>query len=630
VTGQQIEAAPTTIEPRQVELGAFLADTFPEADPAASESSADGAGNDLDDATLLGRARLATNGERFRQLYDEGDWQGAGYPSQSEADLALCCLLTWWTNRDSARVDRLFRGSKLMRTKWDTRRGDSTYGADTIKKAMALVAGGYTEKVPSNTTDWATPSPLTAGATTETPTSTRPAYRCSDTGNAERFRDKHRHHVRYCPEWRSWVYFDGRRWVEDVGGIIVDQLMKDTLFGLYDESKRMDEDDAQKLRKWAATCESAGKRSAALELARSEMPVYAREFDTNPYILNCPNGTLDLRTGQLRLARAEDYCTKVTAAEYVEGAQDATWTTFLLEKFPDIATRDWAQRLAGCILLGIRTEDIMVNPYGPSRTGKTTFCESLRRMLGDYATSVQADTFMVSRRDNGGAANRPDLARLQGVRLVVSAEAEEHQRLDEGLVKQITGGDPITAAAKYKDPVTFVPEFLWMLYGNHLVKVRDDEPAIWTRIRVLPFDVAVEKGQEDPRIKEYLINNPKAHAAILAWAVEGLARYQDEGLKVVPEQIRRATEGYRNAMNALSAFIGEWCVLDPNAKVETPALRLAYVRWCEEQRVILKARLNLTEMAERLRGLDCLEGKSGSTRWWKGIRLKTPAERGEL
>jgi putative DNA primase/helicase len=297
---------------------------------------------------------------------------------------------------------------------------------------------------------------------------------------------------------------------------------------------------------------------------------------------NCQNGALDLRTFTLQPQSAEAFCTLMTETDYVPGATDATWERFITEKLPNPQTRDWVQMGCGYALTGNRREEIMLNFYGPTRGGKTTMAQSLESTLGDYATTVPAEVFMRSRRDNEGEGNRPTLARLKGKRLVVSAEASDHHQLDDGLVKLITGGDPLPATAKYEHPIVFTPEFLWILHGNYLVKVRGDDAAIWNRIRLVPFNVTVKKEAEDPEIKKYLTTDPAARSAIFAWCVEGLRRYRANpvGLKNPPPEVVKATADYRDKMNALAAFIEACCVLEPTARVSAGELRLRYEAWC--------------------------------------------------
>jgi len=466
------------------------------------------------------------------------------------------------------------------------------------------------------------------GAPTMQPARTGKTYSRTDTGNAERFADQYRDRVRYCDKWKSWMLYDGRRWVKDTDGLRVGLLMKVSILSIYDEAKLLTGDDATDLREWAVKSESASRREGALRLARYELAISVDRFDADPQVLNCRNGALDLRTFTLQPQSAEAFCTLMAETDYVPGATDATWERFITEKLPNPQTRDWVQMGCGYALTGDRREEIMLNFYGPTRGGKTTMAQSLESTLGDYATTVPAEVFMRSRRDNEGEGNRPTLARLKGKRLVVSAEASDHHQLDDGLVKLITGGDPLPATAKYEHPIVFTPEFLWILHGNYLVKVRGDDAAIWNRIRLVPFNVTVKKEAEDPEIKKYLTTDPAARSAIFAWCVEGLRRYRANpvGLKNPPPEVVKATADYRDKMNALATFIEACCVLEPTARVTAGELRLRYEAWCIRENIPAKSRAGSKDMAERLRELRCEEARTKSERSWVGIRLQKPNE----
>ena len=468
--------------------------------------------------------------------------------------------------------------------------------------------------------DFAPPAPAAAPA--------GKIYSRTDTGNAERFADQYRDRVRYCDKWKSWVVYDGRRWVKDTDGLQVGMLMKDSILSIYDEAAKLEGDAAMEWRKHAVKSEAASRREGALRLARYELAISVDRFDADPQVLNCRNGALDLRTFTLQPQSAEAFCTRMAETDYVPGATDATWERFITEKLPDPQTRAWVQMGCGYALTGDRREEIMLNFYGPTRGGKTTMAQTLESMLGDYATTVPAEAFMRSRRDNDGEGNRPTLARLKGTRLVVSAEASDHHQLDDGLVKLITGGDPLSATAKYEHPMVFKIEFLWVLHGNYLVKVRGDDPAIWNRIRLVPFNVTVKKEAEDPTIKAYLTSDPAARSAVLAWCVEGLRRYQANpvGLKKPPPEVVKATEEYRDKMNALATFIEACCVLEAGARVSASELRTRYEAWCIRENVPAKSRASSKDMAERLRELRCEEARTKSERYWVGIRLQKPNE----
>jgi P4 family phage/plasmid primase-like protien len=543
---------------------------------------------------------------------------GTGAPGTHDLDAFKVLLdydvILWGDQDDKGQQQRKANGARLLEL-----------GHRTVREILDapapddyLNAGNTAEQVLA----------LLGQAVPITPTTTAPTtYRLTDTGNAERFRDRYTDRVRYCPEWRAWVIFDGQRWVEDVGGILVDQLMKACLLAIYDESKRLDGDEGVKLRKYAAQCESAGKRSAALELARSEMPVYARAFDANPWVLNCQNGLLDLKTLQLRPARADEFCTKITQAAYDPAARDPLWEMFLDAKVPDRELRRWLQKLGGYGLIGVRDQDMMGNPHGPTRSGKTTYTGALCAALGDYATEIDANIFMLSRHGHDGETNQPVLATLPGMRLVVSAEASENMRLDVAKVKKITGCDTLTAAAKYKNPVRFKPTFLWLLHGNERVKVTGEDDAIWVRIKQIPFKETTSQELVDESIRTRLLEDPACQAAVLRWMVEGLRLFRTDGsLKPYPKAVEQETDEYRAAMNPLAPFIVETCVLEPNAEVLSSVFRATYTGWCDQQNIQFRDRLGDNDIAKHLTRLGCTPArvrneKGDRARVWRGIRL---------
>jgi len=309
-------------------------------------------------------------------------------------------------------------------------------------------------------------------------------------------------------------------------------------------------------------------------------------------------------------------------------ATDPTWDQFLEAKIPDPELRNWLPKLAGHALTGERDQDIMGNPNGPTRSGKTTFCGALREAMGDYAVEVDANLFMLSSHglNHNGEPNQPVLATLKGIRLVVSAEANDTMRLDEAKVKKITGNDSITAAAKYKNPVTFVPNFLWLLHGNERVRVTVGDDAIWRRIKQIPFKESTAEAEVKEEIRNRLLTDQVCHNAVLRWAVDGLRRFQaDGGLKPFPKAVEMETNEYRAAMNPLADFVRDYCVLEKNAEVLAANLRGKYIWWCDEQNLRIRDRLGDNEIAKHLKRLNCEQAKERGgdrRRTWVGIRLK--------
>jgi P4 family phage/plasmid primase-like protien len=199
-------------------------------------------------------------------------------------------------------------------------------------------------------------------------------------------------------------------------------------------------------------------------------------------------------------------------------------------------------------------------------------------------------------------------------------------RLDEAKVKKITGNDSITAAAKYKNPVTFVPNFLWLLHGNERVRVTVDDDAIWRRIKQIPFKESTIEAEVKEEIRNRLLTDQACHDAVLRWAVDGLRRFQaDRGLKPFPKEVERETREYRAAMNPLADFVRDYCVLEENAEVLAANLRGKYIWWCDQQNLPIRDRLGDNEIAKHLKRLNCEQAKERGgdrRRTWVGISLK--------
>ena len=333
-----------------------------------------------------------------------------------------------------------------------------------------------------------------------------PHPRLTDLGNAERFVAQHGEDARFVYAFRSWFVWNGQRWWKDPGDAIA-RLAKASVRSIYAEAAAArDPDDRKQIVAWATRSESADRVKAMLELAKSEVAVLPDAFDRDPYLLNCPNGTLELRTEALRPHRRDDLITKLTAAPYDPAARHPLWDAFLDRVLPDEALRTYMQRLAGYCLTGDTREEQWWLLFGPTLSGKTTWTAALEKTGGDYAITVDFQTFAVQKIES--SAPREDIARLHGPRLVVSSEVRKGMRLSEGLIKQFTGGDVLTAHRKYEHMFEFVPRCKLMVAANYRPRVRDDDSAIWRRIVEVPFTESIT--DPDPSIKAALTDPTKA------------------------------------------------------------------------------------------------------------------------
>ena len=258
-----------------------------------------------------------------------------------------------------------------------------------------------------------------------------------------------------------------------------------------------------------ARCESAAGIAGVLQIASAleTFAVTVRDLDADPWLLNVGNGTVDLRNKQLRPHNPADRCTKITTADYDPEQPRDQWETFLETVQPDKGVRGFTQRLVGLALLGEVREHVLGILTGTGANGKSVFTRTMHHTLGDYALTAEPDLFM--HRDGAHPTGEMDLL---GRRWVSVSETEKDRRLAEATMKRLTGGDRIRARRMRQDFVEFQPSHTAILVTNHLPKVSGDDPAIWRRLRVIPFTVVIPEQQRDPALAARL----EAHTG-LCW-----------------------------------------------------------------------------------------------------------------
>lgn len=367
--------------------------------------------------------------------------------------------------------------------------------------------------------------------------------------------------------------------------------------------------DKQRLRE-IARVESAAGIDGILRIASTlaSIAVPIDDLDVDPYLLAIGNGTLDLRTLEIRQSNPADRMTKQARGSYLPGeARSANWLPFLGRVLPDVEVRDYLQRVVGVALLGVVKEHILPILTGTGANGKGTFDRAIGFALGGYAGTAEPDLLM----PRAGAHPTGQMA-LRGLRWCVVSESNEDRRMDEAVMKRLTGGDEITARYMGKDFVTFKPSHTVALITNHLPKVRGDDVAVFRRARVIPFDVVIPEQERNVDLDELL----EAEAdAILTWAVEGYRAYLEKGM-ATPDKVMVATEEYRVENDAVSRWMDDACTIVPgNAALATElsVLHRSYSKWTQREAAEQLSSVALGKALDRL-GFPSKKGTGGRRR----------------
>ncbi|OPL16339.1 MAG: hypothetical protein AVO38_08295 [delta proteobacterium ML8_D] len=528
-------------------------------------------GLSLSDSELIQKAIQSKNGDNFHRLY-QGQWKEAAYRSQSEADQAFCNLLAFWTGRDPVRIDSIFRQSGLMRQKWDVKHhGDGrTYGQGTIEKALANCSEIYSGKQGNGMALSKDGQKVDIGDKVD-----KGDYHLTELGNAERFAGKYRGQVAFVTAWGKWMFYDGTRWTTKGAESQVRHLSHKVAKSFYHlAAEAVDKNATDRLAKWAATSSRSSAITAMLKEASAMLAIEPERLDTNPWLFNCENCTINLKTGSLQPHDRNDFITKITPVFF---NPEATAPTFLKVLQTCLAEDviEFVQRFFGYCMAGTTKEQCLSIWYGTGQNSKSTVLNAVQAAFGEYAQTTRPETFMV-RYNN---TNTSDLAKLRGARLVTAAEGEDGQRLAESSVKQMTGGEQIQARALYQDFFEFTPEFKIILCTNHKPIIRGTDYAIWRRIRLIPFTVTIPLDQQDKDLAEKL----KAELpGILTWVVAGAAKWLQNGLGT-SEKIQAATHDYQSEQNIIQNFFDANCVEMPDATVGATDLFRNFDQWRKDE-----------------------------------------------
>jgi putative DNA primase/helicase len=398
----------------------------------------------------------------------------------------------------------------------------------------------------------------------------------TETANAKRLVAAHGKDIRWVEPWSCWLVWDGRRWAIDLQRAI-DSKAKEVAEEIWQMITVQQPSDRMAAAKFATSSASSRGIRSMIELARSEtdVAILPEQLDADDWLLNVENGTLDLRTGRLRCHVRTDMATKICPVVFNPDAKCPVWKVFL-ETITDrqVDLIEFLQRAVGYSLTGDVREQVLLFCFGNGANGKSTFLNAIQSVLGnDYAGTAAPGLLLA----NHGEHHPTELASLHGKRFIESIETEDGRRLNEALLKSLTGGDAITARRMRENFWQFRPTHKLWVAGNHKPTIRGQDLGVWRRIRLIPFTVTIAPDQQDKQLATKLAAEREG---ILAWAVRGCLAWQQSGLGE-PAAVREATKEYRDEQDVIGQFLQETTFEACTAAAKASELYAAYVAWAK-------------------------------------------------
>lgn len=444
-------------------------------------------------------------------------------------------------------------------------------------------------------------------------------YECDDIGNKDRFRDWHKENVRYIKEHKKWVYYnDGWHYAD------VFKLTEPVVRNIYREFSEQKTPPTTEQLNWAKSSQMKSAQRNLLDYASSFMSVSINEFDANPTLINCQNGILDLETKTLTPHSSNQLHLKRTNANYLPSDMDyKRWIQFLYEIFDgDIKLIEYIQVALGYSIMGLTKEHCLFFCYGNGRNGKGVLLDTVAHVLGSYAVNAQMEMFL--QKDKTNVRELEAVGRLKGQRFVIASETSDSSRLNEALIKRLTGGDTLIGTKLHGECFEFQPTHTIWLACNHLPANKDGSIAMWERVKVIPFKKNFLGESQEKNLKHIL---KQEKDGIFTWLVAGAYKYLDKGLPEEPDSVKEAIQAYRDINDKLSIFIREKLVKDIRENLSVGKCYDVYSEWCYQLQEKPVARLYFSEdMKER--GIKKKDKRTNKGEVFEGVRFRGPTDGG--
>lgn len=425
-------------------------------------------------------------------------------------------------------------------------------------------------------------------------------YEWSEIGMADLFGVLYKSEARYCPEYKAWYIYDTGAWRKDEGSVLVSAKIKEFVRIMTVYCGEIINDDLRKsYTTFVAKMGDRRMRDRIQSDARDVLKIPATEFDSNPYLINCTNGTYDLRDFSFKTHDWRDFLTMQTnfKGTVERSVKCERWIKFIDEVTEgDKDKADFLQRALGYSLLGMSNEECMFILHGKTtRNGKSTLLNTIEYMLGDYAKVAPVGMICRGDRQKDAEAASPTLAGLKGKRFVTMAESNEYGKLDEEKIKQFTGGEEISARALYQHAITYKPQFTLWLSCNDLPSVTDKSLFASDRIKVIEFNRHFNPEEQDTHLKDEFCE-PDAMKGIFIWLIRGYKRYTERGL-TMPDSLRKVVRQYEKDNDLVIQFLESRCEKDCESRIKSKDLYQQFKMWAKsEGAYVLSARKFNSEM----------------------------------